>query len=242
MMQNPYFKRIQLIRCEQPHAGYTGIFIKCIWFWGLCLLGCICYAYLPVTFPPVSTIVITFTIAIFCPILGYLFPTSIPITGSCYSIVQGFLLAISADTYMHAYQNILFLAIGTVLIIFFSVLLVYGRWFIHEHQKVKGALISMLLSAVLISIFFDVYTNATDFTSMFSFNYLSLTMMTSLLIFAILHLVNELDTSAAIVKQGIDKRQEWVASYGLFMTILVLFYKVIRIISLLLRKRGEQSD
>lgn len=231
LVHNPFIKKMQLATMNEAAATYKGIFLKSFWYWCLCLLGILSYYYLPINSISIPVFVIGIVLAIICPIIVYFIPNSAFVGGSLYSTIQGYLIALFVGTYMVDYEIYVWLAVGITALISFVLFILYMKRIIRVNQKIRAIVLSIFIVSSLLSLIVyasSFYTNA--ITNLFyTDGILSIIIVVSMLIIAIINLVFEFDYAVQIVSKRVCKKYEWIAGYGLFMSIIFIFMRVLEV-------------
>lgn len=239
LTRNPFYKKIETAKYGEASASYGGIAIRCLWFWLLCGIGISLYFLVPIhAFPP-STFIIGASIAFICPFLTYWFPSTASIAGSLYSVVLGFLLAFICNEYAKTYRGIIYLAIGITVLVFFIALFLYRSGIIKVNRKFRAILLTLFLTSIAgsgilyISSFFT--TKLTDI--FYGDGSLAIIVSFISLLIATINLIFEFDFATNLVENGIRKKYEWIAAYGLFMTIIFIFIRILNLLSKFMPKK-----
>lgn len=241
MIRNPFYKKIVPAASGEAAASYGGIALKSLWFWLLCAAGIAAYYLFPIERIPVEVMLGGAGLAIICPILTYLFPSAAPVTGSIYSVLLGFILPFVCTTYAAEYSSLIYIAVGITALVFFAALLLYRSGIVKVNRKFRGVFLTLLLASavgsgvVFISSFF---TNT--LTKIFWGNSdLAMIVAAVSLLLAAINLVFEFDFATNLVQQGMQKRYEWTAAYGLFMTVILIFLRVLELLAKIMSRKDS---
>lgn len=241
LVHSPFFQNIQPAEEGERTAGYTGIAAKSLWFWLLCLAGAALYRFLPLTMGAVPLLCAGLVITVACPFLAYWFPMTTIVTGSLYSVVQGFLLALVCREFAAEYGPLIWVAVAVTAGAFLLMLVLYGSGAVKVNHKLRAAFLTLFLLSVLgsgavcISSFFT-----TALTSLFwGSGPIAIAVAVGSLLLAVINLVFEFDFTVKLVRGGARKRYEWIAAYGLFMTVVMIFLRVLELLARLTNRKED---
>lgn len=239
LVHNPFFKKIQLAKKGQPSASYVGVALKSLWFWLLCFIGAALYKFMPLTVEGIPLLCAGLVIAIVCPFLSYWFPATTMITGSLYSVVQGFLLALICHDFIAEYDSLIWIAVGVTASVFFIILILYGSGIVKVNHKFRTVLLALFLLSILgSSVIFISSFFTSSLTNLFWGNSsIAIAVAFGTLLLAIINLVFEFDFTVKLIKKGACKKYEWIAAYGLFMTVVMIFLRVLELLSRFIDKK-----
>lgn len=233
LTRNPFYKKITVANNGEAVASYNGIALRCLWFWMLCAIGIAAFLFIPLETVPPALLLGGACIALICPFLTYWFPRTAAIAGSLYSVVLGFLVSMLCTQYAKEFEGIVYLALGITALVFFVALTLYRSGIIKVNHKFRGILLTLFLASiagstiVYISSFFT-----TALTDVFYGNG-SIAILVSVLslLIASMNLVFEFDFATNLVERKICKKYEWVAAYGLFMTVIFIFIRTLNLLA-----------
>lgn len=239
LVRNPFFKKIQLANKNEAAASYSGIALKSLWYWALCFCGVLAYFFLPVTVETNLLLGGGALIAVICPIVTYCFPMTALVAGSLYSVVQGYLLALICQTYIKEYSVLVWLAVGITVLVFAIMAVLYFSGRIRVNRKFRAAFLTMLLASVIGSAIVYVSSFFTDaLSSVFLGNgTISIAVTAAALVLAVINLVFEFDFAVRLVSDGACKKYEWTAAYGLFMSIILIFIRILEMLEKIMPKK-----
>lgn len=241
LTRNPFYKKIEPAGSGEAAASYGGIAFRCIWFWLLCAAGIAVYFIVPTGEIPPAVLLGGACVAIICPFLTYWFPATASVAGSVYSVVQGFLLALICSKYASEYNGIIYLAVGITALVFFAALILYRSGIVRVNSRFRGVLLTLFLASiagsgiVYISSFFT--TVLTDL--FFGNSTVAIIVSVVSLLIAAMNLVYEFDFATNLVENGICKKYEWLAAYGLFMTVILIFIRILNLLAKFMPKKGN---
>lgn len=233
LTRNPFYKKIQVANGGEAVASYGGIALRCLWYWMLCAVGIAAFIFVPLETIPPALLLGGACIALICPLLTYWIPQTASIAGSVYSVVLGFLVAMICSEYAKEFTGIVYLALGITALVFFVALMLYRSGIIKVNHKFRGVLLTLFLASIAGSTL--VYMSSfftTVFTDVFYGNG-SLAIIVSILslLIASMNLVFEFDFATSLVNRKIQKKYEWIAAYGLFMTVIFIFIRTLNLLA-----------
>lgn len=243
LTRNPFYEKIERARFGEASASYGGIAFRCLWFWFLCAAGLAAYFNVPVQAVPPTFFIGGACIAFVCPFLTYLFPSTTFLAGSAYSFVLGFLLASICSNYVAQYNSIVYLAVSITALAFFVTLLLYRSGIVKVNNKFRGILLTLVLTSIFGSTIMYISSFFSPFLVNFFYGNSALTIAVSVasLLIATINLVFEFDFATSLVKGKIHKKYEWLAAYGLFMTVILMFIRILNLLAKFIPKRGNES-
>lgn len=240
--RNPFYKAVKKAESSESAASYGGIVAKCAWFWVLCFAGVAAYFFLPKGIISGPTLIALVIAALFCPFLTYWFPSLTPVTGSIYSVLQGFAVAFICTQYAKEYAGLVYIAVGITALVFFIVLFLYSSGMIKLNQKFRGVVLALFLASIAGSVIFFISSFfTTALTSVFLGNGpIAIIVSVISLLFSVLNLIFEFDFATRLVKNRLHKKYEWTTAFGLFMTVIIIFLKVFELLAMLIDKKESR--
>jgi len=182
----------------------------------------------------VLAILVCGVIFVIAPILAVLIRPTIPVTGTLYCLSTGFLLSWLAVTLGDIYFAPILLALVITLMIVFTMGFLYGTGIIKVNQKMKTVIMTLgivVLGASLL-VFIGSLIPATQgiVASLAENLVLSIGGSVILVIVGTLFLLVDFDTIRESVENGLPKKYEWYASFGLAFSVIWLYFKVLDLI------------
>lgn len=239
LVRSPFFRKIRPAQVGERAAGYASIAAKSLWFWPLCFAGAALYRFLPLTIGTVPLLCADLVVAVICPFLAYWFPMTIIVTGSLYSIVQGFLLALVCREFAAEYGSLIWVAAGLTAGVFLLMLFLYASGIIKVNHKFRAVFLTLFLLSILGSA--AIYISSfltTALTGLFlGDGPVAIAVAVGALLLAVINLVFEFDFTAKLVRGSAGKKYEWIAAYGLLMTVVMVFLRVLELLARLADKK-----
>lgn len=182
-------------------------------------------------------------LAIVTQLLAAFVRVTIPVTGTIYSICQGFIISFLIFTVLHGYEYLGILALAITVVVVFSMSILYTKRIIKVNRKFHMVIFTLVASIIGISIFTFIgylipFTRG--FVSQIMSNpgiSIALTLLS--IVLASLFLISDFAMIDHIVENKYPEKYEWAAAFGLAFTILWLY---IKILDLLIQIVGNSRD
>ena len=191
----------------------------------------------------VMPVLIAAIIALISPLLAVFIRPTIPVTGSLFCASVGFLLAWAAETFADRFLAPVLLALVITLIIVFTMGFLYGMGIIKVSQKfrtfVMTALITVCLGSLLVFIGSLIPFTRGIVAQLAADPVLSIGSSALMVVLGTLCLLVDFDTIRECVENGLPRKYEWFAAYGLAFSVIWLYFKVL---DLILRIMGSSRN
>lgn len=218
-------------------ATYGGVALKSIYFVLIVLISAAFSAVFAFDFILTSEGAF-YGVLIGAPLLAFIFgmaasiaPRTAPVTGSLYALFEGIFLGFISAVVDYAYSGVVLGALlSTVAVLLLMSVLYYtgvirvGAFF---KRFMMSALLGILFSQLIIFII-GIFSPAV-YDAFYGNGALSITVSVIMVIVASLMILIDLDRITGIVQGGLDKRYEWVAAYGLTVTLVWLYVEFLRL-------------
>lgn len=170
-------------------------------------------------------------IAIICQLLAAFVRVTTPVTGSVYSICQGFIISFLIFTVLHGKEYLGLLALIITIVVVMTMALLYTKGIIRATRKFNMVLFTLFGSMIGISIIiFIAYlipvTRPFVATVMGNF-WISLGLTLLSIIIATLFLISDFSMIENVVENKLPAKYEWAAAFGLAFTILWIYVKIL---------------
>ncbi len=170
-------------------------------------------------------------IAIICQLLAAFVSVTTPVTGSIYSICQGFIISFLIFTVLHGKEYLGLLALIITIVVVMTMALLYTKGIIRATRKFNMVLFTLFGSMIGISIIiFIAYlipvTRPFVATVMGNF-WISLGLTLLSIIIATLFLISDFSMIENVVENKLPAKYEWAAAFGLAFTILWIYVKIL---------------
>ena len=185
------------------------------------------------------------------PFLAWLIRPAIPVAGTLYSLAQGVLIGYITVALAPEYKYLSLLAMIITIALVAVMLFVYAKRIIQVTARFRGIITSIFLGIVLSGILFfilslipavrntDIYTGISGAINNPTF---SIFISIVFIIIASLFMLADFDTIERCVANRVDKKYEWMAAWGLVYTILYIYFKILRILIMLLGNGKNSSN
>jgi len=232
MSRNPFFKKITFTSSGAV-ASYQGIAVKSAILWVLCFVGMGLFRLLPGSVPMAVALLASAAVVLICPLLIYLLPGVAKVMAPVYAVAQGLLLAVVCQEYAGQYAGYIWIAIGLTAVVFLVMLILYRSGIVKADARFRTitmALFMSLMASGIIMLISRLFTTA--LTDLFLNNPLISTIVAVVcLVISVMRLVYEFDYVQRIVGQGAERKYEWVAAFGLFITVIMIFLRILELVS-----------
>ena len=153
-------------------------------------------------------------------------------TVSLYSILEGTYLGIVSRSFVSFYDGIIVQAVLLTLAITLGMFILYGSGLVKVTQKLRSVILiatvglliylvaEFLLSLFIPGFFTIVSTGATGFI-----------IGLVIVIIAALNLLLDFDTISRGVQNGLSRKAEWYAAFGLMVTLIWLYISILRLLA-----------
>lgn len=242
---------------DGAHATYSGITIKTFFFLLMTVVGIVGYLLIKsfgvfgsdyieglkyegfqfmITLTEVFFLVGAAIVTVVCQLIAAFVPKTIPVTGTLYSIGQGFVLSCLIFTilgYTHnEYLGLLALAITIVVVITMTIL--YSTGIVKVNKKFRTVLLTLVIGMVGISLVTLVcyfIPGVNTFVAQIMGNFwVSLILSLLSLVIATLFLLAEFAEMDRAVKEHYPVKCEWYVAFGLAFTIIWIYIKILDIV------------
>lgn len=158
-------------------------------------------------------------------------PDTIPVTGTIYCLLIG--LAMGATSYVMelVYSGVVPLALLSTGVVFATIAVCYGLGLLKVTQRMQSMAFITLISIMLIGILASLISLAVPslWNMFFGNSLLSIFISVLMVLIASFFVLCDIAQIDAIVKNGLDKKYEWRASYGLVIGIIWLYLEFLRL-------------
>lgn len=244
-------------------ATYAGIVKKCLYFLGMVAVGVVLYfiadlyftknadlygGFLEIegesgvmstqiTLPIVAIFLVCGIIALFLPLLAWLIRPTIPVTGTLYSICEGFTAASIAGFLAPEYKWIALVAMLLTIALVLTMLLLFTNRVIRVTSTVRKIIsvsfFTMVFGGIVIAILSFVPVIGPQLRKIMEFmNSPVIGIISSVLyiVIAALFLLVDFDTIEKCVEEKMPKKYEWMAAFGLVYTVIYIYFKILNVI------------
>lgn len=172
-------------------------------------------------------------LAIITPIIGIVtaFRPSAPLV-LLYALLEGFLIGIFSRFFDEAYSGIVVMAVTLTIAITLATFALYALGAIKITDKVRSVILIATFGALvfyLIEFFLSIFLPG--FALAVSSGSLGVGIAVIIVIIAALNLLLDFDFITRGSQQGLDKKAEWYAAFGLMVTLIWLYISVLRLLA-----------
>ena len=261
---NPVLKRMYSYQdiAEGEKASYNGIALKTGYFLALVVLGMLAFFYMhsyfgkagydyqvlsydAVLFNNEMVIMVGATIVtLIASLIAAFVPKTVPVTGSIYCAGMGYVVTFISFTYAARYKGIVMEALLLTVLLIGIMLFLYRKGIIKVGAKFKAILYSALGVTVIASVIYFILSlvipNSGLMQALRAIQYGPLGIAFAFIGVAIgaFLVVDDFDNITKTVEYGMAKKYEWTASYGLMISMIYLY---LRILELLVRIYGKDD-
>jgi len=204
------------------------------------------------TFAPVEGAIMAavLLISLITPFLAFFIRSTIPVTGTIYSIAQGMLIGYITVALAPELKFISILAALITLALVGVMLFIYAKQIIKVTARFRGIVMGMFFGMVLAGIIFFILNlipavrNSVVFSGINAFvdqPVIAVGISVIYVIFACLFMLADFDSIQRCVDNQMDKKYEWMAAWGLAYTILYIYFKILRILLILFGNSRSSS-
>ncbi|MCR3906696.1 MAG: Bax inhibitor-1/YccA family protein [Tenericutes bacterium] len=233
---NPVFRSLERSEAYvgSEAATYRGIIGKT----ALLLITAVISGYLSLMLIPAEmfypALIAAFIIALISVLVATRSPRLAMPFSLIYAISEGFILGVVTLIFEMMVPGVAFAALIGTGSIFTVMLFLYSSRTIRVTPRFRKIMYSVLLSIML----FFVLSLIFGLTSIFFTSQYALLISGVLIVFGALMLTLDFDRAEMIVESGADKSYEWMVSVGLMVTIVWIYFELLRFLAILSSRRN----
>ncbi len=254
---NPVFKKIDKLAYAEvsDRASFKGIYFKVGYFLALIILGMVAFLYMHSYFGRAgydfveieedfrlyyneSAILIgAFIITLVSGLIAGFAPRTAAVTGSIYCVGMGYSITFTSLTYAAAYSGIIIEALLLTVLIISVMAFLYWKGIVKIGKRFRTILYTALAVTFLASIIFVllllIVPNSSIVRSLIAIQHGPLGIVFAFIgVFIGAFLVlDDFDNISNTVKYGLDKKYEWCASFGLILSMIYLYFRVLELLA-----------
>ncbi len=170
-------------------------------------------------------------------------PVAIPLFGSVYAAATGYWITFISRTYAYAYGGIVIEALVLTILLIAVMSFLYFSGLVRINDKVRtvvySAFMAMFLGSLVFAVIYFVAPNSSVVRMVSAVNNGPLGIVFAFLGVAIgcFFLLDDFDTITNVVERGLDRKYEWFAAYGLVVSVVYLYIKILQLLARLQRNR-----
>jgi uncharacterized YccA/Bax inhibitor family protein len=159
-------------------------------------------------------------------------PNLAKVIAPIYAIVQGFVVGSFSRVYETYYDGVVVQAAGATVGVFVVMLVLYRTGVINVTERFRKVVVTATLGVMVfygVSFLFSMFGGSVSFLSSPSPLGIGFSVLVAGL--AAFNLALDFDFIERGAKQGLDKRFEWYAAFGLLVTVVWLYLELLRLLS-----------
>ena len=260
---NPVLKR--MYNYDDLEAGdkatYNGITMKTAYFLALIVLGMLAFFYMHSYFAKAgydyqqlnynariyANEMVIFSgatiVTLISGLIAAFVPSTVPVTGSIYSAGMGYAVTFTSFTYAAAYKGIVMEALLLTVLLIAVMMFLYRKGIVKVGSRFRAILYSALgvslLGSVIYFILYLLIPNSGLVKALTAIQYGPLGIVfafVGVLIGAFL-VVDDFENIPQTVEYGMSKKYEWTASYGLIISMIYLYLRILELLARISNKR-----
>lgn len=236
---NPLFRSVNV--CEDSvstnTATYSGVTLKTLLFLGLAGIVAIIAGIGLYKVQNVRLLLIllfaSIIVGFIAVILGRSNPKRAAVCGSIYSVCEGMLLGTITAVVNIFVPGAAILAIGATALTFLSCLAIFAAGFMRNVKKLSKFLLVLFMSIILVSIF-TIICDLLNIGGVATFIEISLPLAIGIealfVLYGAIMLFLNFNEATSYVQNGASKEFEWVAAFGLLLSILYIYLEILRLV------------
>ena len=203
---------------------------------------------LTTTVPELIIVIVATLIALITPFLAFFIRSTIPVTGTLYTVSQGIMIGFITTALATQYKWLSLLAAVLTAVLVGVMLFIYAKRIIKVNATFRKIIIALFATIVISGIVFFVL-NLIPFTrnlmtginEIVSNPIFSIILSVIFIIIAALFMLADFDAIERCVENGMDKKYEWMAAWGLAYTILYVYFKILRLLIMAASKSKSRN-
>ncbi len=231
---NPFYQKIRYKQAGSRCFSAAGTAFKCLLLWIICLTAAALAGRLALAGKTNDIVLLVCSgLCMLCPALIYFKPEWAGWAAIIYAGSQGVLLQTVCRYYTGSYAIYIWLAVGITALAFVSLLVLYLLKLIRVGQNMGNALKAgcMVIVAGGLIVFVSQYFSDTLYDWLSANPWLTVIVSAVSLTVAVLRLVYEFGSIEKLVIRQADAKYEWTAAYGLFMAVIIIFFRLLRLLA-----------
>ena len=178
-----------------------------------------------------------------CQLLSIFIHSIIPVTGTLYSICQGYVISFMVFKVLTGYEYLGLEALLLTVAVVAAMLWLYSSGKVRDGKTFRTVLYSLILGTVgvsVLSLIGSLIPVTRPYVSMMLGNpAFSIALDILGLVIAALFLISDFSVVDTCVREGYPKKYEWYAAFGLVFTVIWIYLKIL---DLLMRFAGKNKS
>lgn len=170
-------------------------------------------------------------LGIVCQLLACLVGSTIPVTGTVFSITEGFFVSFTIFKILKGYEYIGMLALVATVLVVLIMNILYSKQIIKADAKFRMVMLTLFITviaaSILITLSYFIPFARPVVMQMMANPAISIGFTVISIIIAALFLISDFAMIDTVVQQRYPKKYEWRASFGLAFTIIWLYVKIL---------------
>ena len=238
-MANPYFSH--LFKKEEAYtdvncATYKGITLKTLLFLVLTVASGIasCVLFWEAEFETlISLLGVSLILSLVSGLFGRWSVNASGLWGTIYSLSNGFLLGLVSLAFEEQVRGIVLVAVLSTIGVFVSMLVLFASGIIRNKGKLVSFFISIGTAVIVISLITLIMSIIPGLSFVFDNIGILLAIEAVFLLFASISLLMDFTEATMYVQNGFDKKYEWYCAFGLLVSIIYIYLRILRILALI---------
>ena len=236
---NPMYTNVETtsIYANENTATYQGITLKTLLLLGIAgISGILSGLFMNYTQNPVYysvTLLVALFVGFITVIIGRSDPKKAMVCSIIYSISEGLVIGMITLVADYFYQGIALIAVASTAVIFVVCLALFASGAMRNVSKLKSMFILILCSIVAVSIVLILLTVFNiDNTAAVIKSYYKMVIFLEFLyiLYGFVMLFFNFNEATLYVQEGAIKSFEWVAAFGLVLSILYIYLEILRLL------------
>lgn len=221
-------------------ATYGGIGLKVLYYIVLTVVSGLVFIAVPLGQATVPVLVGVVIVGMICGIFACWSPKATMICGSIYCVAEGALIGLISALFEAAVQGVIIMALLSTVLTLAVIALLYFTGVVRVGSTFRRFIMCALLALVASQLVFWLLTLFVPsvYTAFYGNFTLQLIITIVFIVIAALTLFTDFDDMTRIVEGGMDKAYEWMAAYGLVLTLIWLYLEFLRLAVLILGNRN----
>ncbi len=252
---NPVMNRLSKVNevaTDERAAGYGRIMIKTAYFLLVTIAGILAYLLMDSTLFANQPQTLRFSykgfeattspmqigffagaaiLAIIAQLIAAFVRISVPVTGTIYSLCQGYVISFLVFTLIKGYEYLGLLALAITVVIVLVMSILYTTGVIRATKKFRTVILTLFIGMIGISILTFIASliplTRPYVTQIMGNFWFSLILTVLSIIIASLFLISDFAMIESVVENRMPAKYEWSAAFGLAFTVLWIYVKVL---------------
>ncbi|MCL2599119.1 MAG: Bax inhibitor-1/YccA family protein [Firmicutes bacterium] len=217
----------------EDRASYKGVAIKAGLLGFVTVLSAVASIVLLQRVPEYMNVILIGALigAFVFGLIAALAPSTIPVTGTIYCLLIGLVMGATSYVVDILYSGVVPLALLSTTMVVATISIMYGLGLIKVSQRAQSIAITVLVSVMLIGLVVGLLSFFVPglYNLFFGDSLLSIGISVLMVFLASFFVLCDIAQIDSIVKQGLDKKLEWRAAYGLVIGIIWLYMEFLRL-------------